>query len=93
MDSSNVIGGSMYGTREASMLFPVPGGPISSTLCSPAAAISNAFFADSCPFTSEKSSGVSQLMAKKSFLSNIIGINRLEAVKKWLTSWRIFCTG
>ena len=47
IDSAWVIGGKIYGTLEASMLFPVPGGPMSNTLCSPAAAISKAFFAPS----------------------------------------------
>ena len=45
-------GGSMEGILEASMDFPEPGGPISSMLWHPAAAISIAFFAVSCPFTS-----------------------------------------
>ena len=39
----------------ASIDFPEPGSPIRNTLCPPAAAISKALFAISCPFTSEKS--------------------------------------
>ena len=40
----------MVGSRLASMDLPVPGGPMSSTLWPPAAAISNARFTDSWPF-------------------------------------------
>ena len=54
--SSKLISGRMEGRRLASMLLPVPGGPISSTLWPPAAAISRARLAFSCPFTSLKSS-------------------------------------
>ena len=39
----------------ASIDLPEPGSPIRNTLCPPAAAISKALFASSCPFTSEKS--------------------------------------
>ena len=53
--SSKLISGRIEGRRLASMLLPVPGGPISSTLCPPAAAISSARLAFSCPFTSLKS--------------------------------------
>jgi len=48
-------GGRMPGRRRASIDFPEPGGPMSSTLCCPAAATSSARFACSCPFTSAKS--------------------------------------
>ena len=40
--SSNVIGGRIDGIRFAIMLFPVPGGPMRSTLWKPAAATSRA---------------------------------------------------
>ena len=45
----------MEGSRCASMDLPVPGGPLISRLCPPAAAISNASRAVCCPFTSRKS--------------------------------------
>ena len=54
-DSCRVISGRMEGSRRASMDFPAPGLPMSSTLCPPAAAISSARFTFSCPITSEKS--------------------------------------
>ena len=40
--SSGVRGGRIPGSRRASIVFPVPGGPASSRLCAPAAAISSA---------------------------------------------------
>ena len=40
--SSRVSGGRMPGSRRPSIVLPVPGGPASSTLCSPAAASSSA---------------------------------------------------
>ena len=45
----------MVGSRLASMVFPEPGGPESRQLCPPAAAISRALLACSCPTTSKKS--------------------------------------
>src|SRR5687767_1780695 len=45
----------MPGKRAASIDLPVPGGPIISTLCAPAAATSSARFACCCPLTSLKS--------------------------------------
>ena len=45
-------GGSKDGIRAASMDFPDPGGPIISRLCPPAAAISAARLAFSCPLMS-----------------------------------------
>ena len=56
IDSSKVISGSIPGSLLESMLLPLPGLPISSALCPPAAAISRASFAVCCPFMSEKSS-------------------------------------
>ena len=55
ISSSSVSGGRIDGSRCASMDLPVPGGPIISRLCPPAAAISNAKRAVCCPFTSRKS--------------------------------------
>ena len=50
-----VKGGKMVGIRLASMVLPLPGGPMRMTLCPPAAAISKARLMFSCPFTSLKS--------------------------------------
>ena len=49
----------MPGSRRASMVFPDPGGPIINTLCEPAAAISIARLAPSCPATSARSTEAS----------------------------------
>ena len=46
----------MPATRRAIIVLPAPGGPISSRLCPPAAAISSARRARSCPRTSARSS-------------------------------------
>ncbi len=48
----------MPGRRRASIVFPVPGGPTSRRLCDPAAAISRARRARSCPRTSARSGSV-----------------------------------
>ncbi len=53
--SSRVSGGMMPGSRRASMVLPAPGGPVMSTLCAPATAISSARLTPSCPMMSEKS--------------------------------------
>ena len=53
--SSSSIGGRMPGRRCASIDLPVPGGPIISRLCPPAAAISSARLAPAWPFTSRRS--------------------------------------
>ena len=50
-----VSAGRIPGSRRASIVFPVPGGPISSRLCAPAAAISSARRARSWPRTSARS--------------------------------------
>ena len=52
------------GSRCASMLLPVPGGPISSRLCSPAAAISSARRAPAWPRTSARS-GTARVCAER----------------------------
>ncbi len=49
------MGGRIDGSRRASIVFPQPGGPTKSRLCPPAAAISSARFAASCPRTSARS--------------------------------------
>ncbi len=56
--SSCVSGGRMPAILRASMVLPEPGGPISNTLCEPAAATSSARFAVICPRTSPKSGTV-----------------------------------
>ena len=53
--SSRVSAGSSDGSRRASIVLPVPGGPARRTLCSPAAAISSARRPRSCPRTSARS--------------------------------------
>ncbi len=53
--SARVSAGRIPGKRRASIVLPVPGGPISKTLCEPAAAISSARRARSCPRTSARS--------------------------------------
>ena len=53
--SSQLIGGRIVGSRRASMVLPVPGGPTMKTLWPPAAATSRARLACACPWTSEKS--------------------------------------
>ena len=53
--SSKLGGGRMPGSRRASMVLPAPGGPIISRLWPPAAAISSARLASSCPRTSARS--------------------------------------
>ena len=53
--SSRVSGGRMPGSRRASIVLPVPGGPASRTLCSPAAASSSARRPRSWPRTSARS--------------------------------------
>ena len=45
----------MPGRRFASMDLPVPGAPVKSTLCPPAAAMTMARRASDCPITSAKS--------------------------------------
>ena len=55
MASSSESGGRMEATRRASIVLPVPGGPIISTLCPPAAAISRPRLACAWPRTSAKS--------------------------------------
>ena len=54
--SSRCSGGSNAGRRRASIVLPLPGGPSSSRLCPPAAAISSARNGSSCPRTSARSS-------------------------------------
>jgi hypothetical protein len=58
--SSKVSGGSTPASRLASMVLPEPGGPIMSTLWTPAAATSSARFAIVWPRTSPKSGAVGE---------------------------------
>ena len=53
--SSSSIGGRMPPRRSASIDLPVPGGPMNSRLCAPAAAISSARLAPAWPLTSRRS--------------------------------------
>ena len=53
--SASDSGGSNDGRRCASIDFPVPGGPVNSSECPPAAAISSARLACACPRTSARS--------------------------------------
>ena len=53
--ASSSSGGRIPGSRRASIVFPIPGGPASSRLCLPAAAISSTRRARSCPRTSARS--------------------------------------
>ena len=46
--SSKVMSGRIVGTQRAISVLPLPGGPINSTLCPPAAAISRARLARLC---------------------------------------------
>ena len=55
MEASSSSAGRIPGSRSAIIVFPLPGGPTSSRLCSPAAATSAARTAPSCPRTSAKS--------------------------------------
>ena len=55
--SSKLSSGRIPGSRRASMVLPLPGGPKKSRLWPPAAAISSARLAGSCPTTSERSNG------------------------------------
>ena len=90
MVSSNVIGGKIEGKRFASILFPEPGGPISSTLWPPLAAISNARFAWVCPRTSAKSGKAGD--AKSILLWGIWG-NMVRLPVRWSISCFTFVTG
>jgi len=53
--SVSLSAGKMPGRRLASMVLPVPGGPVISTLCAPAAATSSARLANGWPTTSAMS--------------------------------------
>ena len=77
--SSSVSGGSSPGRRRASMLLPVPGGPISSRLWPPAAAISRARFAWGWPWMSRRSSAAAASGWRPS--AAIDGAQRLGALE------------
>ena len=71
--SARVSAGRIPGKRRASIVLPVPGGPISKTLCEPAAAISSARRARSCPRTSARSGA-----------SGLVGVLRQGLVRRGL---------
>jgi len=76
--SSKVISGKIVGNLFASIDLPEPGGPISRQLCPPAAAISSALLAWSCPLTSLKSILYSYLTSSsKLYLTALIGFSFL----------------
>ena len=105
--SASVSGGRMPGRRRASIVLPVPGGPTKRTLWPPAAAISSARLAVSCPLTSEKS-GSAPLKARSGGIGVAGAIVRSPvrcsiASRKWPTgitrvpaseaAWRLFAAG
>jgi len=71
--SSKLIGGRIVANLLVSIVFPEPGTPFNAILCPPDAAISNARFTCSCPFTSLKSTSVAEAVPKSSVLSNTVG--------------------
>lgn len=77
--SCGVRGGSRPGRRWASMDLPDPGGPTNSRLWPPAAAISSARLAPSCPFTSRRSR-----TASPAFSGPGSGCDRRCVPLKWL---------
>ncbi len=79
--SSGVRGGRMPGRRRASMDLPTPGGPTKSRLWPPAAAISSARRAFSCPFTSARSR-----TTRRTSSSAGSGRGRAWRPVRWLTS-------
>ena len=80
--SAGVSAGRMEGSRAASIDLPAPGGPLSSRLCEPAAAISSARLADSCPLMSRRSGSAP---------AGLRTAGRGRAITcvplKWLASW------
>ncbi len=74
------MGGSRPGRRCASMLLPLPGGPINSRLCSPAAAISSARRAPAWPRTSARSGA--RPRSKRRRLHWRCGRERLQPARK-----------
>ena len=97
MLSSNVKSGNIVGTLFASIVLPVPGGPINNILCIPLAEISNALLAFCCPFTSEKSNKVfcSVCFEKSVSKSTVKGVIWLLPCKnesacfKWQTGYTV----
>ena len=89
--SSKESGGSIVGIRFASILFPVPGEPIIRILCPPAAAISSARFALSCPLTSAKSSSKLFMPFSNRLMSKTVGSILLFPVR-WSIISRTFLT-
>ena len=87
--SSKVMSGRMEGRRFASMLFPEPGGPSSSTLWPPPAAISSARLTSTWPLTSAKS----RESPGSGRLSTGLAGERGASPERWSSSWRTFSTG
>jgi len=80
-------GGRIPGSRFASMVLPDPGGPISSRLCPPDAAISIARLMFSWPFTSEKPRSVSlKLFRNSSLVFTLVGSSFTSPLKKSISS-------
>ena len=85
--SNKVRGGRIVGRRFANIVLPAPGGPIKIALCPPAAAISNARFIFSCPFTSQKSISKSLCeCANSSLVFTMVGLMEFSSIKKSITS-------
>ncbi len=83
--SAGVSGGRIPGKRAASMDLPDPGVPIINRWCRPAAAISSARLARSCPLTSRRSRPVGP--SRTSPGSD--GARQVWPVKCWITSRRL----
>ena len=75
----------MSGSRRASMVFPDPGGSSRSKLCAPAAAISKARLANSCPCTSARSAVVGLVSLRRRAESTVVGISTGPPVRCWTT--------
>ena len=80
--SAGDSGGNIPASRAASMDLPEPGGPTISMWCRPAAAISKARFARSCPFTSNRS---------RAPVSVVTSPGLAGASGAWPVKWRISC--
>ncbi len=85
--SCNERGGNIVGNLFASMVLPAPGGPTRMALWPPAAAISNARFMFSWPFTSAKSkSKWCWVVKNSSWVLTVTGCKDCSSLKNWITS-------